>query len=273
MLHKRLIIDGVEFPLAVPQSGCGKPDEKTQGCKGLTYLDEDTGKLYKCLSDEPGACRWEPANNDLEERTAKLEQQIADMNYKKIEISSFTAKGGIRERGITVTDVTLEWATNKEPTTLTLDGESVPAADKSKTVSGLSITWDKGKTWKLVATDERDGKAEKTTSVTFQNGIYWGTAAKPTTVSDAFVRGLKTKELTGTKNRTVNVAGGDGLYFWYAYPKRLGTSLFNIGGFDYEYELTTIALKNQHGYTEDYYVYRSGQYVPASLSVTVKNGG
>ena len=47
----------------------------------------------------------------------------------------------------------------------------------------------------------------------------------------------------------------------------------NARDFDYEYELETVSLTNQHGYTEDYYVYRSGQYAPASLSVTVKNGG
>ena len=273
MLHKRIIIDGVEFQLAVPQSGCGAPSAKTQGCKGLTYLDEDTGKIYKCLSDEPGACRWEPADKELEERTAALEKQLADINYKKIEITSFAPDGGTRERGDTVTDVILRWATNKPPTTLALDGESLPVEDKSKPFSGLNITWNKGKTWKLVATDERKAKAEKTTSVPFQNGIYWGTAAQPAVVDSAFVMGLKNKELTGTKNRTVNVSGGDGLYFWYAYPKRLGTSLFNIGGFDYEYELSPISMTNKHEYTEDYYVYRSGQYAPASVSVTVKNGG
>ena len=91
-------------------------------------------------------------------------------------------------------------------------------------------------------------------------------------MDSAFILGL-TKILTGNKNRTVSIQGGDGLYAWYAYPKRLGTSLFNIGGFDYEYELETVLLTNQHGYQEDYYVYRSGQYTPASLSVTVKNGG
>lgn len=214
-----------------------------------------------------------PALDALSERTASLERQMADLVYEAINITSFSHNAGTKEMGATVTSVNLTWATNKTPTTLTLDGETLDVALTSKALSGLSITKDNVKTWTLKATDERGAVSTKTTSISFQNGIYYGAAAVPDTINSAFVMALANKLLHGTKNRTVPIAGGDGLYAWYAYPKRLGTSLFNIGGFDYEYEVETVSFTNSFGYTENYYVYRSGQYAPASLSVTVKNGG
>ena len=214
-----------------------------------------------------------PALDALAERAANLEQQMADLLYEAINIASFSHNAGTKEMGDTVKNVSLNWATNKTPDTLTLDGETLDVTLTSKALSGLSITKDNGKAWTLKATDERGAASTKTTSISFQNGIYYGAAAMPDTVNSAFVMALANKLLSGTKNRTVTIAGGSGLYAWYAYPKRLGTSLFNIGGFDYEYEVETVSFTNSFGYTEDYYVYRSGQYAPASLSVTVKNGG
>lgn len=208
---------------------------------------------------------------DVEERLTELEQQMADLQYEAISIGSFSHNAGTKEMGSTLTNVTLSWQTNKTPTTLKLDGVTLDAKATSTTLSGLQISGNK--TWTLKATDERGAEANKSTTVSFQNGIYYGTKAAPAAIDSAFITGLGKKELSGTKNRTVSVAGGDGLYFWYAYPKRLGTSLFNIGGFDYEYGLETVSFTNAYGYKEEYYVYRSGQYAPASLSVTVKNGG
>lgn len=287
MLHKRIIIDGVEFQLAVPQSGCGAPSAETQGCKGLTYLDEDTGKLYKCLSDDPGACRWEPADKDLEDQINDLERRLEEHINPYVNIAVTPTGLGTYERGVVIDSVNVKWSINRDPQSLTISG---PGIDGTKTLpvktrnytspenseGELGITWENTGSfkWTITATGEREEVSAKQTSpITFQSGIYWGAAAQPAVVDSAFVMGLKNKELTGTKNRTVNVSGGDGLYFWYAYPKRLGTSLFNIGGFDYEYELSPISMTNKYGYTEDYYVYRSGQYAPASVSVTVKNGG
>lgn len=213
----------------------------------------------------------ENMGDDVDGRLGTLENQMADLLYTAIAISSFSHNAGTREMGDTVTALTLSWSTNKPPTALALDGAAIDAALTSKALSGLSITGNR--TWTMQATDERGAKASRSTTLSFQNGIYYGAAAVPGNIDSAFIVGLSKKELSGTKNRTISISGGDGLYAWYAYPKRLGTSLFNIGGFDYEYELATVSFTNKFGYTEDYYVYRSGQYAPASLSVTVKNGG
>ena len=228
--------------------------------------DTDTGVEAQGPPGEPGG-----SSENTEQRLTTLETQMAELLYTAISISSFAHNAGTKEMGAIVTELTLSWTTNKKPTALTLDGASLNAELTSKKLSELLIT--KDKTWTLKATDERGAEASKTTTLSFQNGIYYGAKAVPQTVDSAFIMGLGKKELSGTKNRSVSVTGGDGLYFWYAYPKRLGKSLFNIGGFDYEYELITVEFTNSLGYTEDYYVYRSGQYAPASLSVTVKNGG
>lgn len=253
-----------------------KGDPGEDGEDGITPHIGENGNWFIGETDTGVAAQGPPGEagaipDDVADRLETLEDQMADLLYTAIAISSFGHNAGTKEMGDTLTGVTLTWATNKAPTALTLDGEALDVALTSKALTGLSIT--ANKTWTLKATDEREAEATKTTTVSFQNGIYYGAKAVPETIDSAFIMGLGKKELSGTKNRSVSVTGGDGLYFWYAYPKRLGTSLFNIGGFDYEYELETVSFTNSFGYTEDYYVYRSGQYAPASLSVTVKNGG
>ena len=213
-------------------------------------------------------------SEELDETLAKipeLEKDIADLKYKPIEITAFAHDLPTQELGAVVRTVTLAWALSKAAVSLTLDGAAVDPALTEKTLTGLEIA--KTRSFTLVATDEREATVSKTTSLSFYNGIYYGAAAAPAAIDSAFVLGLGNKVLTGQKNRTVKITGGEGLYAWYAYPKWLGKSLFNIGGFDYEWDLETISFKNSLGYTEEYYVYRSGQYAPASLSVTVKDGG
>ncbi|MBQ7875539.1 MAG: hypothetical protein IJ306_10390, partial [Oscillospiraceae bacterium] len=80
------------------------------------------------------------------------------------------------------------------------------------------------------------------------------------------------KKLSGGKNLTVSATGGDGLYFFYAYPASMGESIFNIGGFDYEYEFETVSFTNAFGVEKDYNVYVSGQPITGNISVTVKEG-
>lgn len=58
MLYRKIEFNGVEYPLAVGQSGKGAPTEQTPGCCGCTYLDTDSGTLYACISDEGNKCRW-----------------------------------------------------------------------------------------------------------------------------------------------------------------------------------------------------------------------
>ena len=57
--YKRLIINGTEFLLAVGQTGKGAPTSATPGTEGITYMDTDTGTLYKCTAVSNGVYIWE----------------------------------------------------------------------------------------------------------------------------------------------------------------------------------------------------------------------
>lgn len=202
---------------------------------------------------------------ELEGKVATLEQQMANLLYTAISVTSFGHDADTKEYGQTVSAVTLSWAINKTPTALTLDGEALDVSARSKALTGLSITEDNNKTWKLVATDERGATSEKTTSITFCNGVYYGVGAARASYDSAFVLGL-TKNLRNSKLSPVTVTAGEGQYIFYCLPKRMGTCAFSVGGFEGGFELAaTISFKNASGYTEDYYIYKS---VNANLGKT-----
>lgn len=211
----------------------------------------------------------EEASDGFTKQLTVIEQEIADLKYEEISIVSFSHNAGTKENGDTASSVVLSWALNKEPASLTVGGETVTAAQSGSHTLDESFT--STTTWNIKATDERSATAEKSTTLYFYDGVYYGTAEKPFAIDSTFILGL-TKKLSAGKNLTVSVTGGDGLYFFYAYPASLGTSKFNIGGFDYEYEKQTVAFTNKFDVTKDYYVYVSGQVIPDSISVTVKEG-
>ena len=52
----------------------------------------------------------------------------------------------------------------------------------------------------------------------------------------------------------------------------MGNSIFNIGGFDYEFASQVIPFENKFGVIKDYIVYVSDYPMISDLSVTVKEG-
>ena len=199
-----------------------------------------------------------------------VEQALDALLYKAIAINSFTNNVGTVEMGSTVTDVTLNWSCNKTPTSLTLDGEPLTATDTSKVLSGQSIT--QNKTWTLKATDEKSASAQKTTSIQFLNGVYYGVSsvADAGSINSAFILGL-TKNLAGSKTKTFTVNAGSGEYIYYAVPKRFGKVSFNVGGFDGGFTLlTTISFTNASSYSEEYDVYKSDNPSLGNTTVTAK---
>lgn len=81
---------------------------------------------------------------------------------------------------------------------------------KTKTIEGAGIKTNK--TYTLKAMDDRNASSQKTTAITFLNGIYWGVAAKKTSFDSAFVLTL-TKGLQGSKAKTFTVNAGQGSIF------------------------------------------------------------
>ena len=203
----------------------------------------------------------------IENEINNLKEQIADLLYKAITITSFTNNVNTVEIGSTVTAVNLTWAFSKKPKTVTLDGTAESVTSSGKSLTGLSLT--SAKTWTLYATDERDTVASKTTSISFLNGVYYGVAEEPNSYDSAFVLGL-TKTLRSSKLTSFSANAGEGQFIYYCIPTRFGTASFKVGGFDGGFSLVaTISFTNSKGYAENYYIYKSDNASLGSTAVSV----
>ena len=192
---------------------------------------------------------------NVEEALDTLKSQMEDVLYEAIQITSFTNDVGTVEMGSTVNTVVLNWATNKTPEELTLDGEGIDKSLKTKTIENANIK--SNKTYTLKAKDERDAEATKTTAINFLNGVYWGVAEDKSSFDSAFILGL-TKGLQGSKGKTFTVNAGATQHIYYAIPSRYGTPSFKVGGFEGGFaKADTIEFTNASGYAESYDIYKS----------------
>ena len=208
-------------------------------------------------------------------------EQLADLLYKAITISSFTISRVVTESGSTttspvelgskITSVVLNWNTSKAPKTITLDGKTLDTSKTSHTYSDLSLT--SNKTYNLKVTDERDSVAQKSAYITFCNRICYGAAEAPVTIDSDFVMSLATKNLAISKvNSGVKYNAGAGQYLWYCVPTRLGMCTFTDveTGLGAGFSLAaTVSVTNASGYEENYYVYKSDYAGLGSLTVKV----
>ena len=106
----------------------------------------------------------------------------------------------------------------------------------------------------LSVNDEKN-TITKTSTVQFLNGRYWGVSAS-TTINSVLILSLS-KEISESRNKTFTVNAITTNYIYYAYPKRLGTCKFSVGGFDGGFQASTVSMTNSKCYTEDYYVSKS----------------
>ena len=206
-----------------------------------------------------------------------IRQEIADLKYVPISITSFSITGSVLASGVKTGNTTMEmgavvdaltfaWALSKAAEAVTLDGEAVDAGENGVVKSGLAITGNRKFT--LAATDERDAVSQKSVSVSFVNGIYYGAMAEGGHVDSDVLLGMvrKLQESQGT-TFTVDAAGKRPVF---ACPARYGTPKFVIGGFEYDWiKCATIDFTNASGYTEAYDVWMHGQDVSGSITVTV----
>lgn len=192
---------------------------------------------------------------------------LDDLLYTAIQITAFSNNVNTVEMGATVNIVQLNWNYNKTPKTLTLDGSTVDVSLKSKTIENANIKTNK--TYTLKATDDRDASSQKTTGITFLNGVYWGVAAKKTSFDSAFILTL-TKKLQGSKGHTFTVNAGASQHIYYAIPTRYGTPAFKVGGFDGGFaKAGTIQFTNASGYTESYDIWISDNAALGNTTVNV----
>lgn len=192
----------------------------------------------------------------IQDQIALINSKLADLMYEVIAFTSFTNNVGTVELGTTVNSVKLTWATNKTPTTLTLAGSSIDASLTSYTYNDLNLkpTSVTTKSYTIAATDERGGSATKTTSFSFVNGVYYGAIDESATIDSATVLAMSRK-LQNSRGMTVTITPGSTEYIAFAFPSRLGTPTFKMGGFETTCNCTPIQFTNASGYTETYNVY------------------
>lgn len=205
---------------------------------------------------------------DVEPRLDELEEQMGDLLYKAIAFTSGSVSPSVAEVGSMVSSVTLKWALNKMPTSLTLDGAELGVNERQKTLTGA---WMIVKTWVLKATDERGATATRNLTLAFQNKAYWGVGtATGAAIDDAFVLGLSGSAFATGRGRTFSANAGAGQYIYYVFPKAWGTPVFKVGGFeggfnlDREWDFT-----NASGYKEAYCAWRSTNAALGQTTVVV----
>ena len=203
----------------------------------------------------------------LKDQMNELQTAVEDLQFVPIEIASISINVSKAEIGSTVSGVTVSWTFNRAQSgcTVTMNGKTVHPSQMSWSEPNVTAT----KKYTLKVTDEKGNVSEKSVSISFLNGVYYGASAIPATMNSAFVLGLK-KELASTKGRTITVTASSGQYIWYALPVRLGKCTFTVGGFTGGFDLVdTIDFENNSGYTEQYYIYRSTNLVPGETKVVI----
>lgn len=202
----------------------------------------------------------------LEVNMESVLQDIADLKYVPISISSFSVNPSSAEMGDVVRSVNLTYGINKKPAALYLDGaeKTNPTIGGGFQFNNLSLTADK--TWTLKAVDERNKEVTKQATLKFYNNVYYGVAGQ-TMPGIAELTAVR----TDTRKRTVTVNAAAGEYIWYLVPVRLGACTFTVGGFDGGFDVVaTQDVTNGSGYTESFRIYRSSNAGLGSTTVEVK---
>lgn len=167
--------------------------------------------------------------------------------------------------------VTFSWSFSKLPTEVKFNGATQNAAQAGS--SRLTVTSQSHTTIKyaLYGKYVEGETVSKELSINFRNKYYYGCEAIPTTIDSAFIKGLDKSGWASAKTISFTPDCTSGTYVWYAYPKRLGAATMWMGGFQGGFEEpVTVSVKNNSGYTEDYYVYRSTNSGIGDLSIQAK---
>lgn len=105
---------------------------------------------------------------------------------------------------------------------------------------------------------------------TFVNRVYYGVSSVGSGYTAGNVTGLASSNLQDSRALTFTVNPGASQYIIYAFPTRLGTATFSVGGFEGGFmPPETVSVTNGSGYTENYYVYRSANSNLGSTTVVV----
>lgn len=253
------IENGMRYPFGVlPEEESDKRYAVKETETKVSALEEKAAELEGIKADKSELAELS-AEVDEKADKGQTDTEITDikarldaLEYKGIEISSFTATPSMMELGSSNT-VTLKWSLNKAATSQQIDGVMVTGNSKQYN----NVTSDRSYT--LSVTDGQTTKS-KSVSVSFANQIYYGAAENLNNVTEL------DKVLSNTKTRTVTVDAGADQYIIYAVPVRLGGVRFFVNGFEGGFaEPEIMQLRNASNFTEPYNVYKS---IRANLGVT-----
>lgn len=217
------------------------------------YTDEEIDEKFVMKEEGKGL-----SENDF---TDEYRKTVDDLAYTAIAFMSASATNSSNEIGSTVKDTVVTWSLNKEPESVTIKFGSEPVEDldrsvRSKSYSGKTITSNTNIV--ISAVDERDAKAVRTVSITFQPRAYWGVVPNKESYENADILGLSGNALTSSRARTINVNAGADEYILYAIPSSFGTPTFRINGFEGGFvKVETINFTNASGYSQNYDIYKS----------------
>lgn len=267
-------VDALTHLISEAATAINNANEAAEEARKAVSDVEGSHEDLKALVEEANeaAATAEKIANEMDEaqytqRLGTLEDTVADMLYKPIDVTSVTLRPSFAEIGSVVNDVEVEWVTNKTPVSQSVNGESVSPDLRRLELHSLGLK--NSKSFNVTAKDERGEEDSLTVMLQFANGVYYGALDEDAEINSETIRTL-TRSLQIYRTKTFAVTAAEGQRFTYALPSRYGTPLFNIGGFDYVWtKVSTFDYTNDSGYTEKYDVWMNDEVVVGTRTIKV----
>lgn len=213
-------------------------------------------------------------NHDgLERNGERVDVLLDELLYLAILINSFTNQHGNQEKGVTLANVGLDWARNKDSVTQTLTGSGISPTDPGATATtftivGINLT--SNGTWTINSGDGTNN-AVRSTSINFFNKLHFGSRVTGT-INDAFILGLGANSLQSTRATTFTVTAGASDKIYFAQPTAYGEATFLVGGFagGFTKVASAITHTNASGHAENYDVWESNSFNLGLTTVEVQ---
>lgn len=225
-----------------------------------------TEKQGKSITDEGEYFSSDTVEGALQE----LGEALDKFTYVSPTVTlNVAGANSIEELGTILSSVTISATASKECKSLKLYSGSTLLRSAEKTIS-VSFTVENVSTtttFKAVATDKYDKTIQKTSTISFYNGVYYGVASDRVGISEL------TKKLQGNNSCEFSGNAGEGQYFFFASPTRHGTPSFKDKdtGFGADFALVdgNVSFTNASGYEETYQLYRSTHPALGQTTISV----
>ena len=271
ILHTPPFVIEIAEPIGTfeePEENIAKVDyaivgKSVVGSDKTTYININS--RYQMTVWETGDVITAAKLNNIENALLEHAKMLDELLYKAITITSFNISKSIAELGEIVANLKLTWSYSKDPVLQKLDNNILENNIREYIIDSGIVT---NRTFRL---EVNDGKTtvNRTVSINFYNGRYYGVSNSETYDSD-FILSLN-KTLTNSRACNFTVDCGIGQYIFFAIPTRFGTPAFSVGGFEGGFSLVnTLYYTNSFGYTESYDIYRSDYSGLGNTTVVVK---